>query len=273
MRFTNSMLAGTVALAVGCLGTACPAVADSFQSGTPFGYDNYNVLQNTGVTIVYTVSGNTITNGYFGSGQIQLEDVGGVNGKTDYVWCVDVYHDLLVPSGQFYTNTVANTLGMSNVDNSGGALTAGYAPVGGANLTWSLLGELGAVAYYGNVNANSSNNISAAVQLAIWKLEYGANISLTSDSATVQSLANSLVWDALHGRLGSDTDVDWLTYCVGGNCNQGQLLVLDAGNSINDGTPPADIPEPSTLLLLGSLILSAGGFAAWRRRQPAKQVA
>ena len=49
----------------------------------------------------------------------------------------------------------------------------------------------------------------------------------------MQALVAALVWDATTGRLGSVTDVAWLTYCLQGvGCNQGQLEVLRDGKQM-----------------------------------------
>jgi hypothetical protein len=211
-------------------------------------YDSYSVVDNVNVTIGYA----GISPGPYGSGEIQFFQSGGLVATT---YCIDVTHDL-GGSGQWNVTDAVDTKGISNIDNAGGQGTA---------LSWSTLGELGALADYGVTNLNSNSNLSAAVQLAIWDVEYGSAITTTSDSANVQALAKALVWDVTTGRLGSDTDVAWLHYCDSNGCNQGQLELLGDGDFNNIPTP-FDTPEPSSLAILGGVMLGFAGFGALRRR-------
>jgi hypothetical protein len=224
------------------IGTVAPA------SATLITYDSYTVVNNQNVTINYP----GISPGPYGSGQINMYQGGNLVAAT---WCVDVTHDLF-GSGQWNVVNAVNNGGMSNIDNGGGT---------GQLLSWQTLGEMGALAAYGNMNIGSDPNLSSAIQLAIWDVEYGAAISTTSSNPTVQALAAALVWDAETGRLGYDTNVAWLMYCVQGVCNQGQLEVLGFGNLIDLETP-FDTPEPSTWAIMFAALAGSLWFGLARRR-------
>jgi hypothetical protein len=234
--------------AAGVLAALCGAAMPA-QAGM-ITYDSYSVIDNVNVTIGYP----GISPGPYGSGEIQYSQGGNVVATT---YCIDVTHDLY-GSGEWNVTNAVDSNGVSNIDNAGGSGT-------GTLLSWSTLGELGALAEYGNTNLGSNPNLSAATQLAIWDVEYGSAITTTSASADVQKLAAALVWDATTGRLGSDTDVAWLHYCDANGCNQGQLELLGDGNFI-DPNSPFDTPEPSSLAIFGGIILGLTGFGAVRRR-------
>jgi hypothetical protein len=213
-------------------------------SATMITYDSYSVVNNVNVTINYTGIGA----GPYGSGQIDTYLGNTLVAKS---WCIDVSHDLL-GSGVWNVIGVVNNAGMSNVDNGGG---------NGTLLSWQTLGEMGALAAYGNLHINDNANISSAIQLAIWSVEYGSAITVTSASPSVQALANTLIFDATHGLLGYDTDVAWLMYCNSDHhCNQGQLVVLDNGDF--------RVPEPSTLAIFAAGMLGAAGLGLRRKRKP-----
>jgi hypothetical protein len=227
--------------AIALIGAAAPA------SATTIFYDSYGVVNNQNVMIYYP----GVSPGPYGSGQINMYEGGNLVATT---WCVDVTHDLY-GSGQWNVTNAVNNGGMSNVDNGGGT---------GQLLSWQTLGEMGALAAYGNLNINSDPNLSSAIQLAIWDVEYGNAISTVSSNPAVQALVAALVWDATTGRLGFVTDVAWLTYCVQGVCNQGQLEVLSDHGLIDLGNP-FDTPEPSTLAIMFAALLGFGYFGMNRR--------
>jgi hypothetical protein len=222
-----------LAALVGCgvLAVAQPAHADMIT------YDSYSVVNNNNVTINYAA----ISPGPYGSGQIDSYQAGQLVAAS---WCIDVTHDLYGSGVWNVTQASEDTsTGLSNIDNGGG---------NGTLLTWDTLGELGALANYGNQNLDSNPYVSSAVQLAMWDLEYGNAIATTSASAEVQALAANLLAEAQTGQLGSDTAVEWLTYCDANGCNQGQLVV---------------VPEPSSLTVLPAGLFAFAGFVAWRRRR------
>jgi len=240
MRLT--VLQATAAILALALGATAPAKASMIT------YDSYSVVNNQNVLIGYA----GISPGPYGSGQINMYEGGSLVATT---WCIDVTHDLQ-GGGQWNVVNAVNNNGMSNIDNGGG---------NGTLLSWQTLGEIGALAAYGNLNIGSDTNLSSAVQLAIWDVEYGVAISTTSSSSAVQALAAALIWDVTTGRLGYNTDVAWLMYCDQNGCNQGQLEVLDNGNLIDLGNP-FDTPEPSALAIILAAMMGFAGFTVLRRK-------
>src|ERR1700761_8723474 len=113
------------ALLAGVFSTAGPA------SATLITYDSYSVVNSNNVTIGYS----SISPGPYGSGQIDSYLGGNLVALS---WCIDVTHDL-TGSGQWNVINAVDNSGTSNIDNGGG---------NGTLLSWSLLGELGALAAY-----------------------------------------------------------------------------------------------------------------------------
>jgi len=228
---------------------AAAAVAAGIVGAAPAGatmitYDSYSVVNSVNVLINYP----SISPGPYGSGQIDTY-LGNTLVATS--WCIDVTHDLL-GSGTWNVVNAVNNAGMSNIDNGGG---------NGTLLSWQTLGEMGALATYGNLHINDNPYISSAIQLAIWSVEYGNTITITSASPTVQALAATLVFDATNGLLGYNTNVAWLMYCNRDQvCNQGQLIVLGRGDF--------NVPEPSTLAIFAAGMVGAAGFGWRRKRKP-----
>jgi hypothetical protein len=260
--FKIAALGAVATLACALVGTAAPAYANTIQ------YTNFQVANNVNVNLTCNGLSNCTT-GYYGSGQIDLYNNGS---PTAQIWCVDVTHDLQGPWSSAQGATTY-TFNVTPWHSEGGGLSniwSGGASGEGTQLTNHVVGELGALAQYGDVNINnvllSGASTSSATQLAIWDVEYNGGASNlngvlgeASDSPQTQALAETLVLEVKHGKLGFDTNVDWLT-CgsrSGGACNQGQIEVMG----------PHSIPEPASFALLGSGLLGLGGIAALRRRR------
>lgn len=149
-------------------------------SAATFQYSGYSVVNEVNVTIS-AGSGNGLPSGfeygYFGSGQIVLYGQNQNAGQTLDVWCIDATH--MLQGSDTYQIVYPTT------DNGG---------VGGADSAISNLGEIGALVKWGDDNINISW-VSAAVQLAIWTIEYPGAI-FTSDSGYVNQQVTGLVSDA-----------------------------------------------------------------------------
>jgi hypothetical protein len=118
--------------------------------------------------------------GSFGSGQIVLYGTGANLNQTLDVWCIDATHVL------FGSDTYQIVYPTTNNGNTGGT---------NSTLTSTVLGEIGALVKWGDANINKYDGVSAAVQLAIWTIEYhGA--TFTSDSSVVNYWVPKLVTDA-----------------------------------------------------------------------------
>lgn len=102
----------------------------------------------------------------FVAGQIVLT----TNSGTLYSWCVDILHWINFGHSYDYQtgSLVSNNTGETDADS--GLLSA------------LQIQQIGAVAAYGNslMNATPSSDLSAAVQAAIWNIEYGTTATGTA---------------------------------------------------------------------------------------------
>ncbi len=212
----------------------------SAANATTITYTNFQVVNNVNVHI--SCAGvPDCHSGYYGSGMFNFYNNGQLVAQT---WCIDVSHEIAGqwsnnpgPSNVFTVTLPVNNGGISNIRNDGGS---GH----GSFISWNMLGEIGGLMKYGMDNI-ANHDVSSAVQLAIWDLEYGNAISTSSDSPSVQNLAASLLLDATTpgGLVGMTWNVAWLQHCdTNGHCNQGQLMLL--------------VPEPGTLALFGAALIA-----------------
>ncbi len=212
-----------------CLGVALLAACDVASAST-FQYGSYSVANEQDISI------STPNDVKGGAGQIKLIGSGPNATQTILAWCMDIY-DFLQNSGT-YNITPLTTGG-----------TGGSNPT----LTSTQIGEIGALITHGNALINTSYDVSAAIQLAIWKVEYGGVFNSNGITPSVATLAATYVTDVQNGTWAANDNVS---------------LLQEAGNQ----TLAFVTPLPATWTLMLS-VLACLGFIAYRRRKHGTAVA
>jgi len=148
---------------------------------------------------------------YVYAGEFQLT----LDGKDSAGYCIDLFHNTYVPSGPYNTTLTA------------------------PDQTW----QKQAVWLMDNCGGTAIQN--AAVQLAIWNVEYG----ITLDSNNNQNVVTA--FNTYMALLGSNlyTGTDYMIAPLAPYAQN--LLVY---------SPPAPVAEPTTLMLLGSGLIGLAGF-------------
>ena len=190
MNIRSSLLGAIVAFA-GLFGFASASLADTY-TGTVTLYNGQTV---NGLTVGPHSSGL--------AGEIVLTNgvgTGSLAGLTSLAtWCLDIFHDIYL--GYAYTWTVQPIVT--------GVLVApplGNPPLSTVGLDAAQIREIGALMQYGQTAANLSGDGSAAIQLAIWEIEYGLSASGPSG---VVSLASTLKTDAINNTGGLTWFSNW----------------------------------------------------------------
>ena len=202
--------------------------AVSHASAGTLSYSGYGLLNPQNVTITDTALG--VSGDYGAAGQITLTNVAlGGNPSADFLaWCIDIQH-FFQGSGTFIFGS----------------------PPSGSGVSDAAAGEIAAlIANSGGALATDGYNASAAVQMAIWKVEYGNALVLTPDNSALTALSNSYVANVTGG-----------TWTPGGM----HLDVLSNGGT-NNQELAYDAPAPSAIGPFGVGLAALGVFRFRRRR-------
>jgi hypothetical protein len=265
MRHKLLALCATAVLAGPFMVTA--ASAQSFPDGD---VQQPIILNNGGTPTPTLLTNETANIGGFGVSNAPVLTVSG-----DLYWCADI-------PDTFNNNTYTN----------GGALASNFTANGstitlGSNL--NTISNLDKLIYNGQIYlaANANSTVSAALQIAVWAVLYDPSasgwtasalanttgsttrstpltVNDTNNSTTVADAADFLACLGSTGTLcatawGASPDtVDLYTPAGGGQ----SLIALDSGV-----TGHQNIPEPSSLALLGAGLLGLFGVSRFRTRR------
>ena len=202
----TSFKANLLAALSGILLSAAPAFAE------PITYASYSVLNNQSITLSDPALG---INEAGGSGQISLNGTNSIGGMLR-TWCIDIAH-MLQSSGSFTTGTF---------------------------LSGDLGTQINALITHGTAQLDQDPNASSALQVAIWKVEYGSALTVTA-SADVLALASTYIANVGSGGSWSADPTMQVAVLAGNGSNQDQASLTA-------------IPEPASMAVLAAGLFGMG---------------
>jgi PEP-CTERM motif len=239
---------------------ALQAQADSISvSGTGPG-------ENVSISYTPVTGPGTVTQSPF-AGQLNATLISGSTSTPFNAYCIDIYHDFSPPA--LWTLATDNT--SFTPDSSNPAFgTAGNNPgTGNTNLnqTQHALAYLYNTYSGLNVGSNSANVQAAALQLALWAVEYdglalaanaglgtGTDFNFTTDATTLAQFQTDIA-NVQAANIANQT----ADFFMADHSHYPNAQDFIGGNGPNF-TPFASVPEPSSLLLvtagLGSVALA-----------------
>jgi hypothetical protein len=203
--------------------------------------DSFTTGNTTGSTMNFTYKGSSES----ASGGNFAGSTGVVNGvSTSFldVFCIDLSDNISLNSS--YNATYTNT-GVAN----------GSTVANASKIAWLVL-NLG-------TSANTSV-LASALQAAIWETEYGSAFTLSNNNSSALLTAYNQDLAALGSNTASVSSLLWMTAKNGNGYYQAQVIA-----------PVSPVPEPGTLSLLGTGVLTLAGLVRRRanRMSAANQIA
>jgi hypothetical protein len=240
------------------LGSVRPALADVYVTDVEFSVGNSSTEDTVYIwgngfgsyedvytgQLTFTVGNNS----YGPNGELAV-------GSTVPVWCVDIYHDIGLGTNGGQQGTIDYKLG--TLANNGD----------GTNLTQQQINAMSWLIVAGDayLSSHASVDVSGAIQLALWDLEYGSTYGGTgfdyknASSSNMVSLAKSYINSAWANK--NNNAYDSYIYTLTNPDVQSFAFAEMPTN------PPQLVPEPGSLAILGGALLGLAGIWHVRRRR------
>jgi len=199
-----------------------------------FTYSSYSVANPQNITIL------TPNNVVGAAGQITLVGSGANAGQTLQAWCLDVFTYLA--GSQTYQISSLTTAGAGSPNPA---------------LTSTQIAQIGALMANGSALINTSTNVSAAIQLAIWQTEYGSSFTFSGLSSAVSNLANTYLANVAAGGIWSNSNYGVTLYTASGDQSLGSPVGTQGNTAVT--------PLPASWIMMMSGL--AGLSYIFRRRK------